>query len=52
MQTLAEPGPAKLHEHEVDRLRDRADTLLLTKDMADDAARTATRDARSARWSC
>lgn len=46
MQTLAELGPTKLHEDEVDRLRDAADTLLFTEDMADDAAKTAVRDAR------
>jgi hypothetical protein len=46
MQTLAELGPTKLHEDEVDRLRDAADTLLFTEDMADDAAQTAVRDAR------
>jgi hypothetical protein len=47
MQTLAEIGPAKLLDDEVDRLRDAADTLLFTEDMTDDAARTATADARS-----
>jgi hypothetical protein len=47
MQTLAELGPTKLHEDEVDRLRDAADTLLFSEDMDDDAARTATREARS-----
>jgi hypothetical protein len=41
MRTLAELGPAKLLEDEVDRLRDAADTLLFTEDMTDDAARTA-----------
>jgi hypothetical protein len=46
MQTLAELGPTKLHEDEADRLRDAADTLLFTEDMADDAAQTAVRDAR------
>jgi hypothetical protein len=46
MQTLAELGPTKLHEDEVDRLRDAADTLLFTEDMADDAAQTAVRDTR------
>ncbi len=47
MQTLAELGPVKLHDGEVDRLREAADTLLFTEDMADDAARTAVSDARS-----
>jgi hypothetical protein len=47
MRTLAELGPAKLLEDEVDRLRDAADTLLFTEDMSDDAARTAVRDTRS-----
>jgi hypothetical protein len=46
MQTLAELGSTKLHEDEVDRLREAADTLLFTEDMADDAAQTAVRDAR------
>jgi hypothetical protein len=46
MQTLAELGPTKLHEDEVDRLRDAADTLLFTEDMADEAAEAAVRDAR------
>jgi hypothetical protein len=46
MHTLGDVGPAKLHDDEVDRLRDAADTLLFTEDMADDDATTATRDAR------
>jgi hypothetical protein len=46
MHTLADVGPTKLHDDEVDRLRNAADTLLFTEDMADDDARTATRDAR------
>jgi hypothetical protein len=46
MQTLAELGPVKLHDDEVDRLRETADTLLFTEDM-DDTARAAVRDARS-----
>jgi len=46
MQTLAELGPAKLLDDEVDRLRDAADTLLFTEDMADDDAQTASREAR------
>ena len=47
MQTLAELGPAKLLDHEVDRLREAADTLLFTENMADEAAVVATREARS-----
>jgi hypothetical protein len=47
MQTLAELGPAKLLDDEVDRLREAADTLLFTENMADDAAVVATREARS-----
>jgi hypothetical protein len=47
MHTLADLGPAKLLDDEVDRLRDAADTLLFTEDMSDDAARTSVRDARS-----
>ena len=47
MHTLADVGPAKLHEDEVDLLRDAADTLLFTEDMTDDAARIAVSDARS-----
>ena len=47
MQTLAELGPAKLLDDEVDRLREAADTLLFTENMADDAAVDATREARS-----
>jgi hypothetical protein len=47
MHTLDELGPAKLHEAEVDRLREAADTLLFTEDMADNDARTVTRDAQS-----
>jgi hypothetical protein len=46
MDTLAELGPVKLHADEVDRLRETADTLLFTEDMASDDARTATREAR------
>lgn len=46
MQTLAELGPAKLLDDEVDRLREAADTLLFTEHMTDDA-RIATRNARS-----
>ena len=46
IQTLAELGPVKLHDDEVDRLREAADTLLFTEDMNDDA-RAATREARS-----
>ena len=47
MHTLAELGPVKLHEDEVDRLREAADTLLFTEDMADNDATAVTRDARS-----
>ena len=47
MQTLAELGPAKLLDDEVDRLREAADTLLFTENMADEAAVVATREARS-----
>jgi len=47
MQTLAELGTAKLLDDEVDRLREAADTLLFTENMADDAAVVATREARS-----
>ena len=46
IQTLAELGPVKLHDDEVDRLREAADTLLFTEDMNDDA-RAATHEARS-----
>jgi hypothetical protein len=46
MDTLAELGPVKLHDDEVDRLREAADTLLFTEDMTDDDARTATHEAR------
>ena len=46
MNTLADLGPAKLLDDEVDRLREAADTLLFTEDMADDNARNAIRDAR------
>jgi polyhydroxyalkanoate synthesis regulator phasin len=47
MHTLADLGPAKLLDDEVERLRDVADTLLFTEDMADEAASAAVRDARS-----
>ena len=47
MHTLAELGPTKLHDDEVDRLRNAADTLLFTEDMATDDAQTATQDART-----
>ena len=47
MQTLVELGPTKLLDDEVDRLREAADTLLFTENMADDAAVVATREARS-----
>ena len=47
MQTLAELGPAKLLDDEVERLREAADTLLFTEDMAEDGAQAATHDARS-----
>jgi hypothetical protein len=47
MDTLAELGPVKLQDDEVDRLREVADTLLFTDDMVDDDAQAATREARS-----
>jgi hypothetical protein len=47
MHTLADLGPAKLLDDEVDRLRHAADTLLFIEDIGDDDATDAVRDARS-----
>lgn len=44
--TLAELGPAKLLDDELDRLREAADTLLFSEDIHDEAAASAISDAR------
>jgi len=45
MHTLSELGPSKLQSSEQDRIRDAADNLIFSADLAsDDAARDALRD--------
>lgn len=46
-RTLAELGPVKLLDDELNRLREAADTLLFSEDINDDAATSALDDARS-----
>ena len=46
-RTLAELGPVKLLDDELDRLRGAADTLLFSEDVDDDATKAAIDDANS-----